>query len=80
MLEQRVKKILSQLFQIPVESINEDTSSDTVPNWNSLAHMNLVVALEEEFGVSFSDEQMIEMLSYPLIVLTVKEAANEKTI
>lgn len=74
MPEARVKKILAQSFNIAVESINEDTSSDNVAKWNSLAHMNLVVALEEEFGVSFTDEQIIEMLSYPLIVLTVKEA------
>lgn len=73
MLEVRVKKILAQSFGISIESINEDTSSDNVAKWNSLAHMNLVVALEEEFGVSFTDEQIIEMLSYPLIVLTVKE-------
>ena len=73
MLEVRVKKILAQSFGISIESINEDTSSDNVAKWNSLAHMNLVVALEEEFGVSFTDEQIIEMLSYSLIVLTVKE-------
>lgn len=74
MPEIRVKKILAQSFGIPMESINDDTSSDNVAKWNSLAHMSLVVALEEEFGVSFTDEQIIEMLSYPLIVLTVKEA------
>lgn len=74
MPEGRVKKILAQLFSISEESINEDTSSDNVPKWSSLAHMSLVVALEEEFGVSFTDEQIIEMLNYPLIVLTVKEA------
>lgn len=35
--------------------------------------MNLVVALEEEFHIQFSDEQMMEMLSLPLVVCVVKE-------
>lgn len=76
MFEARIKKILAQLFSISEDSINDETSSDNIAKWNSLAHMNLVVALEEEFKISFSDEQMIEMLSYPLIVLTVKEATQ----
>lgn len=57
-----------------MEDIDDGTSTDTLAKWTSLAHMNLIVALEEEFGVNFTDEQMIEMLSYPLVVLTVKEA------
>lgn len=77
MPEMRIKKILSQLFGISIEDINEDTSPDTVSKWDSLAHMNLVVALEEEFGVNFTSEQIIEMLNYPLIVLTVKEILRE---
>ncbi|MBA3660207.1 MAG: acyl carrier protein [Gammaproteobacteria bacterium] len=74
MLEVRVKKILSQLFNVSENEINDETSSDTVSKWDSLTHMNLIVALEDEFKISFTDEQMIEMLNYPLILLTVKEA------
>lgn len=78
MVETRIKKILSQLFAISPDSIDDNTSSDSVMKWDSLGHMNLLVALEEEFGVSFTDEQMIEMLSYPLIVLTIKEVRSTK--
>jgi len=73
MLETRIKKVLSQMFTIPIESINDNTSYDNVPKWDSLAHMNLVIALEEEFAIKFNHIQMMEMLSYPLIVLTMKE-------
>lgn len=73
MFESRIKKILCQLFLISQESINEDTSADNVSKWDSLGHMNLISALEEEFKINFTDEQIIEMLSYPLIVCTLKE-------
>jgi len=74
MLEVRVKKVISQVFNVPAESINENTSPDTLKKWDSLGHMNLVIALEEEFGITLSEQQIIEILNYPLIVHTIKEA------
>jgi acyl carrier protein len=44
-----------------------------VEQWDSLRHMNLVVALEEEFRVRFTDQQIDELLSLRLILLTLKE-------
>jgi len=37
-----------------------------------LKHMNLIVALEEEFGVTFSEDEIVEMLNYKLIKETLK--------
>lgn len=72
-MEVKVKEILSRILEIAVEEIDEETSPDTVESWDSLRHMNLVMALEEEFGVQFTDIQIVEMLTYPLIVVTLKE-------
>ena len=72
-MEEKVSEIMSSVFGIPKEQINLNSSPDNIENWDSLRHMNLVVALEEEFGVSFSDDQMSELLNYQLIVLTLKE-------
>jgi acyl carrier protein len=47
----------------PVEHIREDSSPDTIPEWDSLKHMRLVLALEEEFSVRFSDETIVGMLN-----------------
>lgn len=76
MVETRIKNILSKLFSIPMETINEETSPDNVVKWDSVGHMNLVVSLEEEFNIRFNETQIIEMLSYPLIVLTIKDALS----
>ena len=75
--EQRVKKVMSNVFGIDESLITGDASQDTITNWNSLGHMNLVIALEEEFSITFRDEQVIEMLSYPLIICTLKERMTE---
>ena len=73
MLETRIKQVMSQVLGIPAETIGENTSPDTVENWDSLRHMNLIMALEEAFDLSFTEEQMVEMLNYPLILETIKE-------
>lgn len=42
--------------------------------------MNLIVALEEEFGVQFADEEIVEIMNYALIrlILSKKEASEAK--
>ena len=66
-LEDRIKNVMSSVFELPVEQINENSSPDTIGSWDSLKHMNLIVALEEEFGMEFSDDEILEMLNYKLI-------------
>jgi acyl carrier protein len=55
-------------MNVPIEQLDDDSSPDTVANWDSLKHMNLILALEEEFAVAFSDDEVVEMLSVKSIV------------
>jgi len=38
-----------------------NVSVDTVEKWDSLQHLNLVLVLEEEFNISFSDQEIKEI-------------------
>lgn len=71
--EGRLKQTLAAVLGVPESEIGEETSMDTVPAWDSLRHLNLVLALEEQFAVSFSEEQSFEVLSYPLIKIVLAE-------
>jgi acyl carrier protein len=62
------------VLKIPAEEIDEQTSPDNVEAWDSLKSMNLVLALEEEFGVQLTDQQILEMQNVGLILLLLKEA------
>lgn len=73
MMKERIIKIISQVMGIPVDRISDDSSPDTIEEWDSLRHMNLILALEEEFGVQFSDKNIVEMLSVELIVEVLRE-------
>ncbi len=72
-IDDKVKSVLSNVFGIDCALITEETSPDTVEKWDSLGHMNLVFALEEEFNIQFNETQIIEMMNYPLILCVLKE-------
>jgi acyl carrier protein len=67
-MKQRVLRIASDVLGAPIEQLDGSSSPDTVESWDSLNHMNLVLALEEEFEVQFSDDQIVELLSIDAMV------------
>jgi acyl carrier protein len=71
--EEKLKKIIGSVFNIDASSVNNETSPDTVESWDSLNHLNLVLALEEGFDVSFTEEQTVEILNFELIKISLKE-------
>ena len=71
--EQKLKEVLARVFNVSIEAITDDASPDTIETWDSLRHMNLVLALEEDFGVELTDDQVVEILSYKLIKIVLQE-------
>lgn len=69
----KIKQVMSAVFEIPVESIADDASSDNIENWDSLRHLNLILALEEEFSVSIPDEEVGNLVNYKLIELVIND-------
>lgn len=57
----RVRRLASELFDVPVAQIAAESSAVTLEHWDSVQHLNLVLALEEEFGVKFEPEDMLKM-------------------
>lgn len=71
--ETRIKDVMSSVFGVPTGSITEDSSSDNTDSWDSLHHLNLVVALEEEFSITIPDEEVGNLMNYRLIKLIVND-------
>lgn len=67
-MRNEVLKIISQIMNLPIDQLNDDSSPETIANWDSLKHMNLILALEEKFAVAFSDDEIVSMLSVKSIV------------
>lgn len=54
---------IAAILAIPPESLSEESSPDTVASWDSVNHLNLVMALESEFGIRLSPEDALAMRS-----------------
>lgn len=75
--EAKLKEVMARVFKVPAGMITADASPDTVENWDSLRHMNLILALEQEFDVELTDDQVVEILTYPLIRIVLHEHGIE---
>ena len=73
-LDDKLRGVMAVVLKVPVATIDENSSPDNIATWDSIAHINLTMALEGEFGISFTDEQVVGMLNYELIRATVAEA------
>ena len=77
-IEQRVRNILFSVLGIEIREINSNTSPDTVDNWDSINHLNLMIAMEEEFDVEFSQENILKMITFEEMCTTVEDKLVEK--
>ena len=63
-----VKKVLSDKLSIDIGNIDDDLSIYTCSNWDSMAHVDIIEALEKELGVKVDDLDLIELTSFKAIV------------
>jgi len=64
-----VMKIASKELEIPVEQVFPELSINTVESWDSLGHLNLILAIEEEFDVKFLTEEIPKLNSIKIITM-----------
>lgn len=57
----RLYQTIAQVLDVPVNELSEEVSLDSLPMWDSLNQLNLIMALESEFGVSLSAEDALNM-------------------
>jgi acyl carrier protein len=74
----RVAKVFSEVLGVAPDRITDVTSPDNTPQWDSMAAMNLVVAIEDEFDVRLSTAEIISMRNVAIVkkVLTAKGIAD----
>lgn len=65
MTREEVYKTLNEIFRDVFEdediTVNDDTTAADIDDWDSLEHINLVNAIEQEFGIKFNMGEIVEM-------------------
>ncbi|EAJ7543656.1 acyl carrier protein, partial [Campylobacter coli] len=70
-MEKQFYEILKNILEIEV---NEHTnlSMNNCPEWNSLAHIDIIMSLEEEFEIKFDKEKLTELNSQNMLLKEIK--------
>lgn len=76
MFADRIRQVMAAVFEMDKAEIGTDATPGQIVQWDSLRHMNLVLALEEEFAVRFPEEQVEQLVSFELIELSLKELSS----
>lgn len=64
----RVQTVVAGTLKLPVTRITETTRDEDLPAWDSLGQVNLMMALEQSFGVYIEVEDFEKLTSLPAIL------------
>ncbi|MBF0613780.1 MAG: acyl carrier protein [Magnetococcales bacterium] len=63
-MEEQIKQLMADLLNLNPARIDDSTTMEEVDGWDSFNHLNLCLALEQEFGITLEVYEMEEMTSY----------------
>tara|TARA_B100000749_G_scaffold251105_1_gene216614 strand:+ start:149 stop:388 length:240 start_codon:yes stop_codon:yes gene_type:complete len=59
-MSKKLYQIISKILDVPASEINDESSPETIENWDSFNSLMLADELESEFNVSFTLEEIID--------------------
>ena len=68
----RVKYVMSTVLKISEDKITGDSSPYTISGWDSMKHVTLILAIEEEFDIKFEVDEIETMVNCKVIVSTIE--------
>lgn len=70
---EQVRGIASDVFGVPTSKLSASSSPETIENWDSMQHLNLVLAIEEKFGIQLEPEEIEQMKTIGAIAALVEK-------
>jgi acyl carrier protein len=70
------EQVVAKVFGRNVTEIEDATSHDMLPAWDSLGHITLIIELEAAYGISFAPEEALKMTD----VATIKRTLHEQGV
>jgi acyl carrier protein len=73
---EKINSIIATALKLSPEKAAENLTMNDVSTWDSLSHMGLIVAIESEFGIEMSGDDIAEMISFDAIRAAVVKYLN----
>lgn len=72
-LSNRIQELLAEAIHVPPEMVTGDMAFGDIPQWDSLGHMEVMLKLEEEYGVQIDTDAIAQLVSVPEICRFLEE-------
>ena len=76
-VKEKVRTIIAEILDVPIEDVANDTAIGDIAAWDSLHHIQIIAAIENEFGFRFTPDVMMDLEDVEDIVNATKERANK---
>jgi acyl carrier protein len=70
----QVRAVFTSVLGVSPEHLSDDASPDTILSWDSLTHINLMLAIEGACGVQFEPDELMELRTVGAVVQRVLAA------
>ena len=70
------KKVLAEIFCISINEVKDDASIDTIPDWDSLAHVQVMATLEKILNRPLKVEELLDAVSLKGIEKVISKPKN----
>ena len=78
-LTEKVQAALIEALQVPAEEVTPELAFGDIPQWDSMGHMEVMMILEERFGIEINADTIAALVSVPAICTYIKENSNDKS-
>lgn len=60
---QSLEQIFAEALDIQIDAVSDELAYNSIPEWDSVAHMALVAAIEDHYSILLETEDVIDMSS-----------------
>ncbi len=69
----QVQVLLADALQVPADQVHSDLTFGDLPQWDSMGHMEVMLLLEERYGVEINTDNIATLTSLPAICTYIRE-------
>ena len=75
-MKEKIIDIISDVLKIKKSNISLKTTMNKVEHWDSLKQMQIIIAIEDEFNIKFSEDNLSEANSVKKLIEATKKLKN----
>ncbi len=74
-----VREILAVVLNVEIENVNDESSTDSLSEWDSLRHMNLIAAVEDNYDIYFKEDEILSATKFLQLVDLIESKLEGKS-